>query len=190
MLVDGDSVYVVAGAAAGAGIYRYDVADLPTSNDRAGGCDGKDATGAPMATNVPSTLFIEPARGNTRRHPGRHREGSRRQLYVSSVFNGVIGEFTADGKFVRKILKPPAGEQLGTEPFSTGTPLGVGVGPDGSVYYADIGIVVDDGIGPGRGTGKVRRIAFDEQGNPNPPDDDGQGLAFPDGIGIWQAPAQ
>ena len=54
------------------------------------------------------------------------------------------------------------------------------------MYYADIGIVVTaNGIGPGNGTGRVRRIAFDEAGEPQPPEQMDEGLAFPDGIGIW-----
>ena len=105
---------------------------------------------------------------------------------MSSVFNGVIAEFDADGTYTRTILKPPAGETLGAKPYSTGTPLGIGVGPDGSVYYADIGITATaDGIGPGNGTGRVRRIAFDDSGEPQPPELMDEGLAFPDGIGIW-----
>ena len=92
----------------------------------------------------------------------------------------MIAEFTADGKYVRDVLKPPAGEVLGAKPFSTGTPLGIGVGPDGSVYYADIGIVVTpDGIGPGDGTGtgaahRVRRV-----GQPAAAGDDGRGPRVP-----------
>ena len=165
----------------------------PTSRRRtppSGGCDGKDATGAPMATNVKPTLFIAPSKANTLATPNAIAKGPNGKLYVSSVFNGVIAEFTADGKFIRDILKPPAGETLGAKPFSTGTPLGVGVAPDGSVYYADIGIVATtEGIGPGDGTGHVRRIAFDAAGNPQPPEIMDKGLAFPDGIGIWTPPS-
>jgi hypothetical protein len=72
-----------------------------------------------------------------------------------------------------------------------GTPLGIGVGPEGSIYYADIGIVNDpeEGLGPGDGTGKVRRIAFVD-GEPQPPEIMDEGLAFPDGIGVYvPAPA-
>jgi hypothetical protein len=189
VLVDGDSIFVAQSRPPRAGVYKYAVADMPTSNTPAGGCDGKDATGAPMKTDVPSTLFIAPEPANGLATPAGIAKGPDGHLFVSSVFNGVISEFTADGTFVRIILKPPAGEQLGKKPFSTGTPLGIGVAPDGTLYYADIGIVVDDGIGPGRGTGKVRRITFDASGNPNAPETMDQGLAFPDCIGIWQAPA-
>jgi hypothetical protein len=139
-----------------------------------------------MTTKVKPTRFIEPGNGNSLVTPNAIAKSPKGSLFVSSVFNGVIAEFTADGKYVRDILRPPAGEQLGAQPFSTGTPLGVGVGPDGSVYYADIGIVIsDDGIGPGTGTGHVRRIAFDRAGRPTAPEEMDKGLAFPDGIGVW-----
>jgi hypothetical protein len=107
-------------------------------------------------------------------------------LYVSSVFNGVINEYDADGAYVRTILEPPAGETLGSTTYSTGTPLGIGVGPDGTVYYADIGIVVEEGDlpGPGGGNGTLRRITFVD-GEPQAPETMASGLAFPDGIGVW-----
>jgi hypothetical protein len=45
--------------------------------------------------------------------------------------------------------------------------------------------VSEGGVGPGNRTGHVRRIAFDAAGNPRPPDPMDDGLAFPDGIGIY-----
>jgi len=105
--------------------------------------------------------------------------------YVSSVFTGVINEYDADGGFIRAVLSPPEGEVLGEEPYSTGTPLGLGIAPDGTLYYADIGIVISpDGIGPGDGTGKVWRLRF-VNGEPQAPEMMADGLAFPDGIGIY-----
>ncbi len=104
---------------------------------------------------------------------------------MSSVFTGVINEYDAEGWFVRTILEPPAGEQVGAEPYSTGSPLGIGVDDTGTLYYADIGIVVsDDGVGPGDGTGSVRRIRF-EDGEPQAPETMAAPLDFPDGIGVW-----
>ena len=105
--------------------------------------------------------------------------------YVASVSNGVINEYDADGQFVRNILRPPEGEGLGPERISTGTPLGMGVAPDGTIYFADIGIVIDGtSIGPGDGTGRVFRIRFVD-GEPHAPEVMADGLAFPDGIGIY-----
>jgi hypothetical protein len=74
---------------------------------------------------------------------------------------------------------------LGHRPFSTGTPLGLGVGPDGTLYYADAGLVVTRGtIAPGLRTGTVRRITF-AAGVPQRPEVLASGLQSPDGIGIW-----
>jgi hypothetical protein len=183
VLIEGSSILVA--SARGGGVLRYDATAMPTDATPDGGCGSTDSTGAPLATGIEPAAFIT---GNDEngvataaglaRAPGGN-------LYVSSVFNGVISEFTPDGTFVRKVLAPPAGEQLGAQPYSTGTPLGIGVAPDGSLYYADIGIVVDGaGIGPGDGTGTVRRIRFID-GEPQPPETMDEGLAFPDGIGIY-----
>jgi hypothetical protein len=109
-------------------------------------------------------------------------------VYISSVFTGVINEYGPDGTFRRTVLAPPAGEQLGAESFTTGTPLGIGTDATGTLYYADIGVVVTPGElpGPGSGAGSVRRIRFVD-GEPQPPEVMADGLAFPDGIGIYQA---
>jgi hypothetical protein len=82
------------------------------------------------------------------------------------------------------VLKPPEGEKLSTTTFSTGTPLGLGVGPDGTLYFADIGIVISPEVGPGP-EGSVRRIRF-VNGEPQAPEVMAKGLAYPDGIGIFQ----
>jgi len=191
LMVDGDTVYLAQARPPRAGIWAYKISDLPTSNTTSGGCNGKDTTGAPMSTTVHPTRFITPSvPDNTVATPNAIAKAPNGNYYVTSVFNGVIAEFTPAGKFVRDILKPPAGEVLGAKPFSTGTPLGIGVAPDGSVYFADIGIVATPkSIGPGDGTGHVRRIAFDAAGNPKAPETMDRDLAFPDGIGIYQLPA-
>ena len=101
------------------------------------------------------------------------------------MISGVINEYDADGGFVRAVLEPPAGEEIGEAPFSTGTPLGLATGPDGSLFYADIGIVADpvDGFGPGDRAGSVRVIRF-VAGEPQPPEVVADHLQFPDGLGI------
>jgi hypothetical protein len=165
-----------------AGVWRY--TDLPTGPDAAGGCGKTDGTGAPMADTLNKEIFIA-AGANDLSTPAGVAGGPDGHLFVSSVINGVINEYDADGTFVQTVLRPPAGEELGEKPFSTGTPLGIGVGPDGTLYYADIGIVISptDGIGPGPKTGSVRRIVF-RDGAPQPPETMASGLDFPDGIGI------
>jgi hypothetical protein len=168
------------------GVFRYPLDSLPTSPDAAGGCGKQDATGAPMITTLVKELFIQPD-GDTNHlaTPSGLAVGKDGHIFVASVFNGVISEFDADGTFLRVILEPPAGEQLGAKPYSTGTPLGIGLAADGSLFYADIGIVIGEGsVGPGNRTGTVRKIAFVD-GEPQPPVVMDTGLAFPDGIGVF-----
>jgi dienelactone hydrolase len=168
----------------GPGIYSYPVAEFPETPDD---CDQTDSTGAPYHP-IEASVFVAPNDDNEIATPNAMVAAPNGNWYVSSVINGLIAEIGPDGEFVRNVLRAPEGEALGPVPYSTGTPLGMGVGPDGSLYYADIGIVVDDGIGPGRGTGKVRRITFNDDGSVNPPEIMDEGLAFPDGIGIFTVP--
>ena len=180
---DQDRIYVASArpGSSSVGVQRY-TGPFPTSDDAAGGCGKKDATGAPMVDSVSRELFVAavpPIITPNAMVPTGH--GG---FYVASVFNGVIAEVDAGGKFVRTVLTPPAGETLSTKTFSTGTPFGLGVDADGTLYYADIGIVVSPEIGPGS-SGSVRRIRF-VGGAPQPPEVLAEGLAFPDGIGIYQ----
>ena len=184
-----DRVYVAsarpsdeAGATAG-GVYVYD-GPFPTGPDAAGGCGGTDSTGAPLAEMTGTKLIASGDHGLL--SPSGLAAAPDGNLYVSSVFTGVINEYTTDGTFVRTILQPPAGETLGAAPFSTGTPLGLATGPDGSLFYADIGLVLEAGQspGPGDGTGTLRRITFVD-GEPQAPETMADGLAFPDGVGIY-----
>ncbi len=179
-----DEVYVVSARPPTSGVWRY--TDLPTSADAAGGCGGTDATGAPLADAVTAELVLAPGADDIL-SPAGIASSPDGGYYLSSVITGVINEYDEDWAFLRTILAPPAGEAIGADTsLSTGTPLGIGVTPDGTVYYADIGIVNDpeDGFGPGDGTGTVRRIRF-VGGEPQPPETVAEGLAFPDGIGVY-----
>jgi len=180
VLIRDDEIYV---AAARGGVYRYP-GPFPTSGDADGGCAGTDDTGAPFADDVAKETFIEPGPEGLATPTGLA-DAPDNGLYVSSVFTGVINEYGPDGSFRRTILAPPEGEQLGEETYSTGTPLGIGVDADGTLYYADIGIVVSDGgVGPGDKTGSVRRIRFVD-GEPQAPETLATDLSYPDGIGVW-----
>ena len=183
ILVRDDEVYV---AASRGGVYRYP-GPFPTSADAGGGCGRTDGTGAPLADSANRELFIKQGREGLVT-PAGLAPAPDDGIYVSSVFTGVINEYGPDGVYRRTILAPPEGEALGAKTFSTGTPLGIGVGPDGTLYYADIGLVIsDDGVGPGDRNGTVRRIRFVE-GEPQAPEVMASGLAFPDGIGVWLPP--
>jgi hypothetical protein len=184
ILVDKEDRVYVPSARPGlseSGVYRYS-GPFPTSDDAEGGCDSKDSTGDPMTTTVNKELFIR--LGNGLVSPIAIVRAPENGFYVSSVISGVINQYDANGEYVRSVLQPPAHESLGEQTFSTGTPLGLGVGPDGTLYFADIGITITaDGIGPGP-EGTVRRIRF-VNGEPQPPETMGGGLQYPDGIGVY-----
>jgi hypothetical protein len=182
---DQDRVYVASARPPTSGVWRYS-GPWPTGPTAAEGCGKTDTTGAPLVDQVRKEIFI-PSGDNGLISPAGLAPTGTGGLYVSSVFTGYINEYDANGQFVRTILQPPAGESLGAKPFTTGTPLGIGVGPDGTLFYADIGLVINGpDIGPGDNTGTVRRITFVD-GQPQPPETMATGLAFPDGIGILTA---
>jgi sugar lactone lactonase YvrE len=141
-----------------------------------------------MADAVTRTKFITPSDENFLSSPNGVVAAPDSTWFVSSIINGVIVQFDRDGTFMRKVLEPPAGETLGPKPFSTGTPLGLAIARDGTLFYADLGLVVNDqGIGPGRQTGSVRRIRFVD-GEPQAPETIAKSLTFPDGLGVFSPP--
>lgn len=179
---DQDRVHV-ASARVTPGIWRFSP-PFPTGPDAAGGCGRLDPTGAPLADSVQKALFI--AADQNVPTPNGVAGSPAGGFYVSSIFNGVIAEYDADGSFVRRILQPPAGETLGFDPYSTGTPLGLAVDSRGTVYFADLGLVIRDGnIGPGPRTGSIRRIRF-ENGEPLAPEILFEPGQFPDGVGVFE----
>ena len=177
-----DNLYVASARPPTGGVWRYP-GPFPTDDTPEGGCASTDTTGAPMADDVAKELFI-PAGDHGLGTPVAVAITDDGNFFVSSVFTGVINEYDAEGAFVRTILSPPEDETIGPESYSTGTPLGIGLGPDGTLYYADIAIVAEPGELPGPGPGgTVRRIVFVD-GEPQPPEIIADGLAFPDGIGV------
>jgi hypothetical protein len=178
-----DVVYLAAARPPANGIVRYG-GPFPTSADAAGGCGRVDGTGAPLADEAHKGVFI-PADEHVAT-PNAVVGAPGGGFYVSSAFTGVLAEYDESGRFVRTLVTPPGGEQLGAEPYSTGAPIGMGVDPTtGSLYWADLAIGITDSIGPIDGAGTVRRITFDTAGNPRPVETLDDGLDFPDGIGIY-----
>lgn len=180
--VDAQNRVYVASARGTTGIYRY--ANLPTADTAAGGCGGRDENGSPVADRVTKERFIP---GDTNIPTPTSVTGSGHgTFYVSSVLNGVIAEYGADGAFIRRVLQPPAGERLGSTPLSTGSPFNVTVDAAGSLYYADLALVLSPrGPRPGTRLGTVRRIRFVD-GQPQAPETIDSGLRFPDGVGIFE----
>jgi hypothetical protein len=102
--------------------------------------------------------------------------------YVSSVFvPPTVREYDADGNFVRVIAE---GDDIGN-------PAGISIGADGTLFYADLGLVQEPGElpGPGDGTGTVRKITFDADGNPQSPVIMGEGLDYPDAVSVLEVEA-
>lgn len=179
-----DRIYVASargGDVPGGGrVFRYNP-PFPTSDDANGNCSSQDSTGAPLADSVDKETFIE---ANTVTiTPSSIVQTPTGTFYVSSVFNGVIAEYSEDGELIRDDILQPAEE--GLPPYATGTPYGIGLASDGTLYYADIGVVLAPNPGPGRDNGSVRRIRF-ENGSPLPPEKLDDRLNFPDGIGILE----
>ncbi len=98
--------------------------------------------------------------------------------YLSSVFvPTAIREYDPSGAFVRTIAE---GDNIGN-------PAGLAVASDGTIYYADLGLEVPPGEiipGPKAGKGTVRKITFDKNGNPQPPETIASGYDYPDAVSI------
>lgn len=183
--VDGDDRVYVAANRPGlpssvdlGGIYRY--SNLPTSM---ADCNREDATGAPLVDEgvVAKDLFIvgDPLGALT---PSAIVAAPNGGWYVSSVLTGVIAEYDAQGRFVRRVVEPPLIDPL--PPHPGGTPYGLAVDGDGSLWYADMGVELTlPAIGPVDGKGTVRRVRFVD-GRPLAPEVVRSGLSFPDGLGV------
>jgi outer membrane protein assembly factor BamB len=173
-----DRIYVASPSASV--VHRFAGA-FPTSPDAAGGCGRSDALGSPLvdAGRITPEIFISDPRAAFPSGIARAPNGN---WYVSSVLLGTIAEFDPDGVFVRTIMEPD--EPPLVFPKSTGSPQSLTVDREGSIYYADLDLCCDF-FGPEPGPdGKVRRVRFDENGDPLPPGIVRAGLAFPDGVAL------
>lgn len=92
--------------------------------------------------------------------------------YVGGVLGPtIINEYDANGAFIRNIV--PAGVPK--------NPLGMDVGSDGTLYYAELNL--DPATFDTR-CGSVSMVKFDAQGAPQLPLTLGQHLRFPDGVTV------
>jgi len=91
---------------------------------------------------------------------------------VPGTGGGIINEYDANGVLVRNIVQNvPSGTLL--------NPLGMGVGSDGTLYYAELNLNSDFSTGCGR-VSMVRFVG----GVPQAPQVLGQNLSFPDGVTV------
>jgi hypothetical protein len=171
--------------ATAAGIFKYSP-PYPTSADARGGCGQIDNLGSPLADAIhKQRVLAAPDHGLAT--PSGITGAKNGHFFVASVLSGLINEYDANWQYVQTVLHPPAGDRISTtQTYSTGTPLGLAVGDDGTLYYADIGIIIErTGPGPGDHLGTLRRITF-SNGLPNPPETIADNLQFPDGLGLWR----
>jgi hypothetical protein len=170
-------VYV--SASSGLEVVRFSP-PFPTAADRAGGCGRRDSLGSPAADLIQRERFLGSRPLDGLLTYSGLAPAPNGNLYVASVATGRIAEFDLEGGLVRMLLEPP--EVL--PPFSTGYPQGLAVDSRGTLYYADLDLVLD-GLAVDAGPdGKLWRIVFDADGSPRPPEVVVGGLAFPDGLGV------
>jgi hypothetical protein len=86
----------------------------------------------------------------------------------------IINEYDANGAFVRNIV--PANVPK--------NPLGMDVGRDGTLYYAELNL---DPMTLNPRCGSVSMVQFDKSGTPQPPLTLGTHLNFPDGITVVES---
>lgn len=171
------------------GIYRYESADFPADNGCAGFGNQADLVDEGVVTRelwLPSDPFVLTPSALV---PSGRTLLGKDTWYVSSVFTGIIAEYVDLGPVrvhVRNVVEPPGGAPIGQVDVpgvnDGGTPFGLGVAPDGDLWYADLGIV---GPGPFPGLGSVQRVEFGDAPLHAPSRTVVQdGLDFADGIGI------
>ena len=180
VLIDGEGrVYV---AQSGAFTVERFSPPFPTSADTEGGCGLTDAQGSPLADTVNRETFVSQTpdfRMATFSGIVLNQSGS---LFISSVLTGHIAEYDLDGNLLRFIVEHAIAPLELPKPF--GTPQGLALDSDGTLYYADLDLV-QQGVFPGPGpNGKVWRVRFDAKGDPMTPEIVREGLGFPDGVTV------
>ena len=158
-------------------VFRFS-GELPSAPDALGGCGRIDATGAPLvdAGRLARTSFIRSPKVGT---PSGLAQAPNGGWYIGDVLFGRIGEFDANGRFVRYVMNSGSALQL---PTLYGNPQSITVDAQGSLYYADLALEGSI-LAPETGSnGKVWRIRFDANGAPLPPEIVASDLGFPDGV--------
>jgi outer membrane protein assembly factor BamB len=161
LFIDGDAVVVPEAAPPGK-ILRF-AGPFPTSAAECGSV-------VPTKTAVISYEELDASFAATRAENG--------HWYVSVVVHlgedggATIKEHDADGAFLRDLIAPGTG----------GNPAGITVASDGTIYYADLGLSTE--LMPVAGKASVRKITFNDAGDPSVPEVVGRGLTFADAVAL------
>ncbi len=126
-----------------------------------------------LVTTPPvKSRFIAPRAGGLNIPVSIVRVPHSKHWYVAGpIFPPIINEYDADGAFVRNIV--PANVPK--------NPLGMDVGHDGTLYYAELNL---DPVTFNTRCGSVSMVRFDKHGQPQPPVTLGKNLLFPDGVTV------
>lgn len=184
VLIDAqDNVYVAAPASFQ--VLKF-APPFPTGPDAAGGCGRLDPTGQPLAdlNRANRSVFIQGVGIETFTGLARAKNGN---LYVGQVLAGVIEEYDFGSNPLRDPVRTIVPRPPGWAADYTGTPQGLAVGADGTLYYADLDI--QPTLSPGD-DGKFWRVRFDAKGTPQPPEIILSGLDFPDGVALFPGDLQ
>lgn len=168
--VDADNNVYVANAGNGTVVVFHP--PFPTGPDFAGGCSGKDQTGAPIvdpALGDPLDREVFIAAGELFSPSGLVQSPTTGNWYVSGVFDGKILEYSPDGKLVYQTILDPANNVPPESPFTTGLPLssghpyGLALDAKGTLYFTDMQLSGTlPNVGPASRKGKLWRIRFED----------------------------
>jgi hypothetical protein len=140
----------------------------PPFPSSAADCDNPER----LVTTPPTkTVFLDTASGLST-PAGLARVPGSDHVYVGSVLiPKIINEYDGAGAFVRTIVPTDVPRN----------PLGIDVGADGTVYYAELNL---DPVTTRTRCGSVSRVRFDGSGMPLAPEELGRRLRFPDGVTV------
>lgn len=180
------AVYLASARAPTAGLWRYrgtfpsDPAGCVTAIPEPAGTE-PPGTGPPGPPIVTAKLLVTGGTAGLSAPTAVAIAPNGQDLVVSSAPDGLIVAFDLEGADPSTVLEP-------LEPGSPATrsPFGLTIAPDGSVIYADTGLVTDTSgaIVPGNATGALSRIDTSD-GTARPPETIDERLNAPDGLGLY-----
>jgi sugar lactone lactonase YvrE len=182
-------VALASSRAPGAGVWEY-TGQFPTSGSACGALNTVSPTapaGTPrVTTGVAAAELIHAGPHGLSAPSAVASSPDGRSLVVTSAPDGVIARYSLAGAFQSILLAPSAGEQLAATPRANGTPQGVAVNADGTVFYADPGLVrsANGTVAPAAMAGSLRRVTV-TNGQAGKPQALKQHLPAPDGLGIF-----